>query len=57
VIDLKRHTLQSNSAPETTGKQSREHRLKIGFPTGAALEHLLRGLFVMIAIPNSEHDA
>ena len=57
AIDPKGHALQPDASPEATSKQAGEYRLKIGLPTGAVVEHLLCGLFVMIAVPDGEHHA
>lgn len=57
AIDPKSRALQPDAPPEATSKQAGEHRLKIGLPTGAAVEQLLRSLFVMVAVPDGEHHA
>lgn len=57
AIDPKGHALQPDAPPETTSKQAGKHRLEIGLPIGAAVEQLLRGLLVMVAVPDGEHHA
>ena len=57
MVDLKCHALQSDAAPEASSKQACEHWLEIGLPIGGTLERLLRGVFLMIAMPNGECQA
>lgn len=57
VIDLERHALQPHAPPKATNKQALQHRLQVGFPAGAARQHLMRALLVMVAVPDCEQHA